>query len=313
MDYKEAKRLRDAQDIVDKYPSYHHSSYRNKGENAVVIHAYGFGAKYKSDGEVVIAPQGTKHSWGDVTRQAQAFPVGVYWLGYSNPDKEYLRFLDGAGKEVHYVIPNDGLRLRKIRTVLDKSGKPVQHQYQALNPIQDYIIEVDRTKARASRKEVQDFIDYVRNLWDMLEIPDGFKVDSNKAIAQPTEPDTWHDFAVMRKFYYKTRSKYAPCWERRGGKVWKPKNVAEYGNKITILGEVYAELTRDNLNYTVRCKSPYTEPHHNKHWGQVEALREAGLLPECEKKQSKRNTKRATAKSKPLGSKTSVAYDVAIT
>ncbi len=192
----------------------------------------------------------------------EALPDGV--RGEDLKGKRYVLFTDGTGKEVNYLLPDNGLELKRVR----------ETQFKALNPIQDYIIEECPTAKKAEEALADKYRDYVRAMWHMVEKPTDWTADSSHAKIDYRDSSTWHNCIVLHKF---------GCDDPRRGWINRSwtyiAKLQEIPTHKGLIRKINEHFENSHLGYKVSKKSPYTPPHFNEHWHQLRRLTEAGLLP----------------------------------
>lgn len=262
LEYKTIKECYDAQQLLIKY--------RQTDPTKIGDRTYGLGNCYidgkphpqvlYSQQEITIYPSNVYRDF-QVTGLLEFYPDGVSRVYFRHPEKEYVTFLDASGTKRFYLIPKHGLRIQR-----DGTG------YKAMNPVPDYHIEVDRSKAREARKPAEDLYNYLNSLWDML--PDIEYKDRPMhvigTIPAVDDREAWYDYLIAAKY-------------------------AKYGAlaKDTILQRIRSLYTEEALAYKV-VPVPDTQTDHTLHWDKLDALRAAGMLEIYEGKQKKTRTRKAS-------------------
>lgn len=217
---------------------------------------------------IIYSPQEIKipghRSVNDSGYSHRRLPVGVTRILTKSPRKEYISFVDAQGTTRYYLIPEDGIRLRK------KNGT-----YTVTNPIQDYSISVDRAAAKKAREDAEELIEYVTLLWNVL-------IEAPPYNERPgTTPDIDDMPSADRKeewFNFLLAAKY-------------PQNG--YGWALTtLLQKIRDKCTKDALAYSIE-PVPTTRMDHTEHWEMLETLRAAGRLEQFEGRRTSRARNKA--------------------
>lgn len=188
-------------------------------------------------------------------------PAGIERTVTVSPRKEYISFVDAGGTKRYYLVPKEGIRLKK------KGGS-----YKVVNPIPDYSIYVDRALAKKAREDAEELIDYVTTLWNVLIEPPDHRPHSVPDIDEMPSADNkeaWFDFLVGAKY-------------PRDGYSWA---------LSTLTQKIRDKCTRDALAYAV-TPVPDTRMDHTAHWGMLDALRAAGRLEQYEGKRKEKRKDR---------------------
>ena len=262
MKYVEAKALQEASAIVSKN---YGVTATERGARTVEVYHHGWSVHLSPQETRIMPKRGARpqdnsfaRGWGKV------FPEGISWHYYSSPSKEYVGLMTARGQE-YYIVPKDGLRLRRVGEV-----------YEVLNPVQDYRVVVDRKLSAEARsdEEIATFFEYVSNIWDMLTvdcIPQGFKASGDNAQPKMNDKASWFNFTVQAKWWamYNPRSRWGGWYSQKPNR--------HPNNKDTTLSALRKNLTSVALAFSATPQSP-DAMHHNEHWKHIDALREAGRL-----------------------------------
>jgi hypothetical protein len=262
MNYVEAKSLMEAQDVARKYQGIYSS---RVSDRACRVERAGWSCVYSPQELRVMPKRGARPQDNtDRYNPQKVLPEGVTWHYYSNPSKEYVGLMTAKGQE-YYIVPRDGLRLRRVGEV-----------YEVLNPVQDYRVVVDRKLSAEARsdEEIATFFEYVSNIWDMLTvdcIPQGFKASGDNAQPKMNDKASWFNFTVQAKWWamYNPRSRWGGWYSQKPNR--------HPNNKDTTLSALRKNLTSVALAFSATPQSP-SSMHHNEHWKHIDALREAGRL-----------------------------------
>jgi hypothetical protein len=251
LDYKTLADYAKARALIDKIES------ENLSRNTIWIEQSGdrtcqVGRVRYSPQEILILPDRSRDDW----YPSYILPHGISRILTKTPNKEYIYFDDSQGVKRHYLVPEGGLRLRKRGS-----------SYEVINPVQDYSISVDRTAARKAREDVEEFINYIRTIWNVVmcppynERPYSRNLDS---LPDYDDKDAWFQYLLGAKY---------------------PK----YGGSLTldtVLQKIRNKKTQEALAYHV-VPVPDTKMDHTEHWYMIDALRAAGKLEKWEGKRKK--------------------------
>lgn len=187
MDYKQVEHLAHLQKRINDLRSKIPSGIAVSVSDDVSVYDDAFYARYDRD-EVTLRRRG-------YATDSTVLPTGMTFECLGNRAKEYLLFTNGAGKAVNYLIPTDGLTVKRLGA----------NKYHAVNPIQDYIIEHDADRLKEQRVELEKFKTYVKTMWHMLERPQKFESLKEKAWVSTAWHDSskWYDFVIMHRFITK--------------------------------------------------------------------------------------------------------------
>lgn len=246
LEYQTLVDIYKAREFLQKYSSLSAIEKRND-------RTYSVGYVTYSPQEILILPrEDLKPDW----YPEEALPKGVSRHWFRSPNKEYISFPDGTGVRHYYLIPKDGLRLRKKNEL-----------YIALNPIQDYSIRVDRAAAKKAREDGEEFIKYITTIWNMVMCPPDNERPKTSVdfenLPDYEDKDGWFRFLLQ--------AKYPRPWY----------GVRSY-QLSTVTQKIRNKFTREGLAYHI-TPVPTTRMDHTEHWGQIENLRKAGKLDELER------------------------------
>lgn len=237
LSYQEIVDVYKAQELVRKYPGYWIEQ-KNKRTYRLEPVTY-------SPQEICIDARPTiRNEWYNLHH----LPAGIHRHAFPKPHKEYISFEDDQKITRFYLVPPEGLRLRK------KGNK-----YTVLNPIQDYSISVDRSAAKRAREDAADLIHYIETIWKVVspppynERPYG-QADFNHLPSQDKK-DSWFELLLRAKY---------------------PRNG--YGLSLSsVIQKIRNSCTRSALAYKV-VPVPNTRMDHTEHWGVLEELKKAGKM-----------------------------------
>lgn len=259
LDYKIVKACYDANKLLSKY-----------GIRPVKISdrvyqvdrwGLGSGTVYSQQEVTIFRESSFPRSDFERNYQHNRYPAGIKHIVFKYPEKQYISFADSAGTTRYYVIPRAGLRI-----------KPDGPGYKAMNPMQDYHIEVDRAAAKASRKQVEDLIEYLTVMWDLIPAPESYNDRPQYTSDVIPEGDCgrelWFDYLLAAKY-------------------------ARYGSLAlsTVLSRIRDHYTEKALAYQV-TPVPDTKTDHTEHWNKLDSLRDAGKLVMYEGKPRKKRKKK---------------------
>jgi hypothetical protein len=262
MNYSEVQRLQKLQTKIDALRSQIPNDLRVSVGESTLITANGASVEYAGDTALIFASRfGIDES---------VLPDGVRY--HKEDSKRYLCFVNGTGKDVNYLIPDDGLRLQRLPN----------DRYHALNPIQDYIIEESKELLAVEKANCDKFCSYIRAMWTMLECPPDFQPvkDKGSLVQAYSDASKWHDYVIMRRFYFEG-ARWRTDWVKRDRDQYDNRRFTEpKKNFQDIIKDVKDHFTYNHTAYEVKKKSPYTAPHCNSEWSKLERLRKAGRVPQ---------------------------------
>lgn len=250
LDYQTVVNVVKAKELIQKSPFNPWNWWTfpdRKGDRSVCV-----GPVTYSPQEILIQPM--PHTY-DLYYDSAYLPTGVTRTLTKSPNKEYISFKDAKGVDRYYLIPEEGIRLKK------KGGT-----YIVTNPVQDYSISVDRALARKAREDAEELIEYVTLLWNVLiDTPPEHERPNHKpdmeAMPSKDQKEEWFQFLLAAKY---------PRYD--------------YGWTLgTLQQKIRDKCTKDALAYAVE-PVPTTRMDHTQHWKMLDALRAAGRLEQYEGK-----------------------------
>lgn len=265
MDYNEAKRLGAIQTRIKALQGKLGSYDVRPNADGIQINKGCWSVLWESADTVRLSASGYR-----LSDTPPNFPEGVEY--HKENVKHYLLFKDGTGKDVNYLIPEEGLQLLQV----------ARERYKPLNPIQDYVIELNEDKLKAEKAEAEEMKKFVRTMWPMVQCPDDFK--ATKGTAQPhiNDRESWLGFVLTHRFFFETDRYGINRWYKRDKENCY--NIPErsctpcksFVKPIALINEHFNIY---HTAYDVKVKSPYTPPHWSPEWSQLERLRKEGLVP----------------------------------
>lgn len=260
LDYKTVKACYDAQALLVKEGRIEPGKIGDRTYELNLGYYRGAGKISYSQQEITIYPSNLYRDY-DCDNVIRMYPERVGRTFFSNPWKEYIYFYDRDGILRYYLTHHKGLRIQR-----DGDG------YKAINPVQDYRIEVDRVKAKKAREPVEELYNYIASLWDMIEAPDNYndRPWSVPAILPSMdEREAWHGYLLACKY------------ARRGSM-----------SRETAMTKMRQHFTAESLAYKVTAV-PDTRTDHTGHWARLYDIRKAGMLSRWENKNGTKKKKAA--------------------